>query len=188
MATPLTPELLAELESRWRRGRALVLDAMDPGLTDQQIDELLPNGFVLPEEARVWWRWRDGVTTPGLAGQIGSHRYKIPLSEALTARQKALDMDLDEWTGVVRLVYGTPELFIHVDRSLELAPVSVWEFAGGDLPTMPTLPSLGGLVLLWIDMIDSGVWATGPDGLPVNDWAKTPEWILKTGIEDGLED
>ena len=47
-------------EDRLRSGGALIVDALAPGLTDAQIDELLhPAGVDLPEEARVWWRWHD---------------------------------------------------------------------------------------------------------------------------------
>jgi hypothetical protein len=79
MATPLTHELLRELESRWRPKNAQVLRAMDVGLIDQQIDQLLPAALTLPEEARLWWRWRDGVGKTGLSGEIGSSRFKISL-------------------------------------------------------------------------------------------------------------
>ena len=37
------------------------MQALAPGLTDQQIDTLTaPYGIDLPEEARVWWRWHNG--------------------------------------------------------------------------------------------------------------------------------
>jgi len=60
--TLLTTDLLDRFEARLRGAGAPIVDAWAPGLTDAQIDELVrPLGIDLPKEARVWWRWHNGV-------------------------------------------------------------------------------------------------------------------------------
>ena len=61
MSTLLSPSLLGAFEARLRADGLRAVDALAPGLTDQQIDALTaPYGIELPEEARVWWRWHNG--------------------------------------------------------------------------------------------------------------------------------
>jgi hypothetical protein len=41
---------------------APIVDHLQPGLSDEQMDELTaPLGLSLPVEARRWWGWHDGV-------------------------------------------------------------------------------------------------------------------------------
>jgi len=58
----LHTDLLEELAARWRAQRAPIADGLRPGLSDAEIDALTgPLDLDLPEEARVWWGWHDGV-------------------------------------------------------------------------------------------------------------------------------
>jgi hypothetical protein len=64
----LDTELLAEFEAVLGELRVPITRVWRPGLDDASIDALLePLGIQLPEEARRWWRWRNGVV-PGTRG------------------------------------------------------------------------------------------------------------------------
>jgi cell wall assembly regulator SMI1 len=68
----LTEDLLDELEGHLRRQRAPLLEGSNPGLTDQDIDELTaPLEIRLPREARMWWQWHDGA---GSTGELAVYR------------------------------------------------------------------------------------------------------------------
>jgi cell wall assembly regulator SMI1 len=55
---------LDRLERVWRRLDSPLVDLLRPGLSDEQIDELMaPTGLTLPDELRLWWGWHDGAPT-----------------------------------------------------------------------------------------------------------------------------
>lgn len=81
----LNPELLDELEFRWREQGAFVANALRPGLSDDDIDRLTePAGLTLPLEARRWWGWHDGADPqiPGIAAELGPAKAFLSLAEA----------------------------------------------------------------------------------------------------------
>lgn len=66
--------LLEELKAFWVEQGAPIAQALRPGLSDEQIDELMaPTGLILPEEARVWWSWHNGVALEPLPGLGALH-------------------------------------------------------------------------------------------------------------------
>ena len=82
MTTLLDRDLLDRLEARLRAAGSLIVDAWAPGLTDTQIDDLLqPLGIDLPEEARAWWRWHDGILVEAnpRVTEISPRRPHLPL-------------------------------------------------------------------------------------------------------------
>jgi hypothetical protein len=53
--------VLDAFERALRKAGSPAVNALAPGLTDRQIDaHIEPLGLTMPEEARRWWRWRDG--------------------------------------------------------------------------------------------------------------------------------
>lgn len=55
-------EQLDRLEGVLHSLGAPVAELFRPGLTDEQIDDLMaPTGLTLPDELRIWWRWHDGA-------------------------------------------------------------------------------------------------------------------------------
>ncbi|MFV0461041.1 MAG: hypothetical protein ACK5MT_19990 [Actinomycetales bacterium] len=53
---------LERLESHWHRLGAPVASMLAPGLSDQQMDDIVgPTPYVLNDELRAWWGWHDGV-------------------------------------------------------------------------------------------------------------------------------
>src|SRR4051812_27326402 len=59
----LDEALLTKLERQWQRKGSRIVEALNPGLTDAEIDDLAaPLGHPIPEEARRWWRWHNGAS------------------------------------------------------------------------------------------------------------------------------
>ncbi len=53
---------LERIEAVWLRMGAPIVDALRPGLADEQIDQILrPTGLLLPVEVRELFRWHDGT-------------------------------------------------------------------------------------------------------------------------------
>src|ERR1700754_380651 len=77
--------LLGELEAEWRAQGVDYLDAFRPGLDDAEIDRATePLGFELPEEARRWYRWRDG-----------SDAYDVVFARYIASLREAVEMTVD---------------------------------------------------------------------------------------------
>ncbi len=93
MAQILDHDLLRSLVDALRAQGAPVADRLSPGLTDARIDELtVPYGITLPEEARVWWRFSNGVPREegDNAMAIGSEWGWAALQEVLAIRSQML--------------------------------------------------------------------------------------------------
>ena len=74
-------ELLAD---HWRRQGAPIAESLRPGLTENEMEELLgPLGLRLPREARMWWGWHDGASGEGSARAIGPPVAFVPLVSAV---------------------------------------------------------------------------------------------------------
>lgn len=166
----LHTELLQELHQRWRAQGAPIADALAPGIDDEQIERLTaPLGLRVSEEARVWWRWHNGVASTADCARsswdrIGpTCRWRTP---SLTARPVA------RWVLTSTAIRPRP-------RGRARGCPSPWTSCESSLtarcPTKPTypsrsfsfeepeaaadgLPSLGELVRLWVEVIDSGAW------------------------------
>lgn len=187
MPTLLDEALLYRFEARLRAAGSLIVDAWAPGLADEQIDDLLlPLGVDLPEEARVWWRWHDGILIEGdpKATEISPGRTHLPLryvAEDYAALEGAM-RQLHGLHGLLNPVGDKP--IVYFDCSVPRdAPVPVYTQNDDVVEPRLVLPSIGELVLTWIDLIDRGVWVTNPDGT----WAWNadqllPADVLKLGI------
>ena len=114
--------LLDQFDARLRALGAAIVDMWAPGLSDDAIDALVgPIGIELPEEARVWWRWHNGVK----AGAPRRERCILHERE-LYSLESALD-GCTEWWGAL------PELWA-MNKKL-LRPVGelpvIWIDVGG---------------------------------------------------------
>jgi hypothetical protein len=150
----LDDEILGELELRWRRLGTTMAERMEPGLDDDEIDQITaPLGFSLPEEARRVFRWHQGSSLAPLA----AYRTLIPLG---TCVQSTLDFleDDDDWPrGWVSFMDEKPYMALDC-RGGPDDPVAVWhyDYAHQQLPTRPVFASIGELFLFWISLIDDG--------------------------------
>jgi hypothetical protein len=164
--------LLGELEQRWRDQGAFIVGALRPGLSDAEMDVLTePVGLRLPAEARRWWAWHDGAApqVPGLdiAARLGPVREFLPLARVvLDCREMREIMYEDEDESTANWKHGwlpidgnkRPTVF---DCSVAFdAPVPVRSYFIED-PTagQDGVRSIGELVGIWIEGIDSGAWS-----------------------------
>jgi hypothetical protein len=158
MARMLDTELLAQLEAGWRRAGALYVDAMLPGLSDEEIDRTTARlDLALPEEARRWYRWHNGSDGHG----INAHRIMTTLDDDVEATVDLQEADLDWKAGWLHVMNETP--FVIFDcRGGHDAPVPVWHyFQGFDFPTRPMFDSIGDMVAFWIQLMeeDHTIWS-----------------------------
>jgi cell wall assembly regulator SMI1 len=89
---PVAAKTVDDLLARYERllaGRApRVLAALQPGLTDAEIDALeSKHGFRLPPDLRSLYRWRNGNAMPTSPVAFPDHRF-VPLDQALAERDQ----------------------------------------------------------------------------------------------------
>jgi hypothetical protein len=87
----LTRDQLEALEAQWRAQGALIVDGLQPGLRDEEMDELTaPLGRTLPTEARTWWGWHDGTASTCGPQALGLDLLYLPLAGALNMYREQL--------------------------------------------------------------------------------------------------
>jgi len=171
----LGADLLARLEAAWAAQGAPALALLAPGLTDDEMSEIVsPLGLHLPLEARIWWGWHDGAhwrpnneRTPERA--LGPSLQYMPLRDAVE------DYLMDRQ--IFREVEGDPEPFrpaayfpitrgtgpILCDCSVsEGAPTPIYYAHTHDSTPenmqTPIVRSFGEMVSWWIDALEDGIW------------------------------
>lgn len=172
LSVMLDQDLLDQLERRWRDNDAAILRWLQPGLTDERIDELTaPLGIRLPEEARRWWRWHDGVPMDAPPGShsIGGGPTYIPLSYAVENTMWLAEGDPSWPTGWLVMTADSDPLIMDCGAGFD-EPVRV-HCANIQDPGRPPVDhdatSIGELVSLWIEAIDCGVYTYNKE---VGDW------------------
>lgn len=185
MAVFLDVGLLERLDAELRALGAPIVDAWAPGITDEEIDAvLLPLDIDLPEEARVWWRWHNGTRED--AAMIDRHLWRrFPMSLEATAELYASAREdteylwsIDKW---LCPAIEKPEIFFCCDRP-RAEPVPIYtQNDNADIPK-EVLPSIGELVLAWLELLERGVWTLRRDGI----WTTHPEKIPDSKIEMGI--
>lgn len=156
MPTLLDADLLQRFETALRASGVEAVDALMPGLTDAKIDEVAgPSGLQLPEEVRAWWRWRNG-SPPRVYSPLFPPHEMLPLEVTVATYQELVNPEYG--------FFGDPEHSLHLLS--EFPVVSVQCVGVGDVPAPVytlgepagdaelTHPSLGQLVLSWIDEIE----------------------------------
>ncbi len=178
----LSPELLDQLDRQWRLQRAPVVEHLQPGLADDEIDALVePLGVRLPVEARTWWGWHDGARTDGGLSRrrtIGAGFEYLPLAEAVeqyrlcreaaaqVASTPGQESPLSEpnywwaphWFPITLTGYGGT---VACDCSVangRPTPIRMVWWAGRESFVEPVTESFGQVVSWWIDALRKGVW------------------------------
>ena len=184
----LTSELLGELGARWRALRLPLLDGLRAGLDDEQIDAVFePLGLGrLPDEARLWWRWHDGVPADAVRTSVersmGAPGFEyLPLAEAAAVyeTQRTLAVSAAEGAGPAPLddpaYWWRPSWFpVTVSATGTVVAVDCAAGPGVTAPVLavdwwhedfrrPAAASLGGMVRAWIEAFDSQRWRWLPD-------------------------
>jgi hypothetical protein len=178
--------LLDELARAVRDAGVLGTEAWAPGLSDEEIDALLePHDLDLPEEARRWWRWHNGyVEGTGPTGWVGvaPNRPLLTLAEALDLYAATKDESRQVW-GADRwlmVFIDAPSIYFDCSGPRD-APVPIRTQQDIDTPE-PVLPSIGEMIALWIELIDTGVSTIDADGEWEWDFEKVPQRIRDLGI------
>lgn len=171
----LTPPLLEELEQRWRDRGLPILDQLRPGLTDDEIDDLMaPLGLELPEEARVWWRWHDGADLTGTSGEwafspAGSvvftplarqveHYREMPSRSSALAGRAGRDEDFWWRPSWFALTQGRPEVVCDCAAPGPASPIYAYDVSMWEGLHTPRADSFGQVVTWWIRAYDDGIW------------------------------
>jgi hypothetical protein len=174
----LTTHLLDELERRWESQGAPFVDAMPPGIDDQEIDRFAaPLDFTIPEEVRRWYRWHNGSS----GVEIVVSRVFTSLAEDV---QQTIDFQEDDerWQqGWLNVMNEKPYIIFDCSGAVD-APVPVWHYDYAfNYPNRPVFGSIGDMVRFWIDLIDAGHMFWNPD---IGTWdAREP---LPTAIAEML--
>ena len=110
----LDADLLAEFEAALR-AKGIDTDAMAPGLTDTQIDQIIePWELQLPEEVRAWWRWRNGGPL-GHSVYVLPHRVMPNLKEAIWSHVYDVESGREDYAdpkGAVQPIDREPVVFV----------------------------------------------------------------------------
>jgi cell wall assembly regulator SMI1 len=193
--------MLEEFEDRLRSQGAPIVDVLRPGLTDDEMQQLVgPLGLRLPREARCWWAWHDGtvVGAPMIARYLGPGWMALSLDDAVRdcvssreieaeAREieEAAGEDREDWWrhGWLPLVHPGGGSFA-IDTGVgEDEPVPVYRYHSDTQPGAPDLASIGDLVTIWIDALDSGAWQWEPnDGRWIYDDALLDPRVSRLGL------
>jgi hypothetical protein len=161
----LDGELLTELEAAWQSQGAEIAGVLAPGLSDEAMAALVePLGLTLPAEARIWWGWHDGVTvtTPygwEIGPDIGFYSLAQAVEQYREERESVNEGDWpNSWLPFTNFRRGPLIIDCQADERAIVHRVN-WEvghFPGAD--------SMGELVALWLEAMDTGVWSWNPEG------------------------
>jgi hypothetical protein len=149
-----------------RRLGAPAAETLVPGLSDAEIDAVLePVGVELPEEARVWWRWRNGTDPDaGDAETLFGDRHYLSLQDNLDYYEALNAIWEDEgYSKLLQPVDQKPYIIFDC-RGPRDAPVPVLWSEDIEEPE-PWTPSIGSLILRWIEVLRSGHITIGADGI-----------------------
>jgi hypothetical protein len=162
MAAVLDEDLLRAFESSLRAIGAPIVKHWASGLDDAAIDELVvPLDLRLPEEARVWWRWRNGTRSdaPGRERCIMPGRDLLSLQAALVGTADFWAVLPELWgidRRLLKLVGEQPRIWID-GSGPRSKPAAIYTQNDGSEPPRLALPSMGALVTIWTRLIDTGV-------------------------------
>lgn len=190
--------LLVAWESEWRSQGANIAAALRPGLSDEQILAVTtPLGMHLPLEARIWWRWHDGVQRMAGRWCDSGVLQLLGLSEALGVREQMLTIAAENWDDPRAGTEGTwPTTWVPIGEfgngdvvavdcaaaEGEVTPVWRVGWEDEDFKT-PRLGSLTELVQMYLDLTTSGIysWDVEEDRWK-RDYDRMPEQYRRTRL------
>jgi hypothetical protein len=177
--TLLDTDLLERFEDSLRSVGAAITETWAPGLTDEEIDRAVRKaGLRLPEEARRWWRWHNG-TVPGTRPPRWDLLPSRPLLDLDTVVDQLLD-DIDPSSHLLQPLPDQPWIFFDC-RVEPDQPVPI-VVSGHGQDDRVVLPSIGELVTIWVDLIETGAFATNPDGTWQWEFDRIPAEIRELGV------
>jgi cell wall assembly regulator SMI1 len=181
-APRLTIELLEELHEQWVRNGAPITTALNPGLSDDEIDSLTaPLEIVMPDEARLWWKWHNGVPygSPSACwcGFVEYARLALAVKIVERNREEA-DMQVKfareydpttphdpsewwrpSWMAITQRAGGAPIVFDCAVARDATTPIDVVDGEMKGIYPSPAAQSFGELITAWIEMFTTGAWS-----------------------------
>jgi hypothetical protein len=185
---------------QWRRFGAPVADALEPGISAEEIDALAaPHGLQIPLEIKVLWGWHNGAGIDPAT----SHRHSVgPAGFEFHSAQDALDKYVFNREvhreGVEELYWGRSwlpfltaganRLYVDCDRldTFGASPVRLvsWEWENH---LVDRAVSVANLVRMWTWLLEQDLYRLDRSGSgeavwqPV-DWQAIPGFIRVTGL------
>jgi hypothetical protein len=160
--------LLEQLEDRLRAFGAPVIDALRPGLSPEQLEQLRVH-----DDVATWWSWHDGAAAPGMAADYAGPGiyfrpentligpwHVISLEDALRIRRwwrDAAPQLVPESSIPVLQFEGTPVLSADADGALHVIDEGFPE------PPPPQFSSLADFVTAVIRLFDEGLVVPHPE-------------------------
>lgn len=186
MSRSLDNDLLERFETALREVGSPVVDRWEPGLADEQIDALLqPVGIDLPEEARVWWRWRNGVASdaPAVERCLWNHMEPKSLEYETEGYIEFGETEGHLW-GFQKLlspVGGQPYVYFFCEGARD-QPVPIYARYENSSTPWEVLPSIGELIVIWLRLCELEVFDKQESGWLHSDQAKIPREYIEMGI------
>jgi hypothetical protein len=174
----LTLELLERLDYTLRGLGAAVVDQWEPGMTREQMDLLTkPHGFVLPDEAALWWGWHNGAG----AAEIIPTRQLVTLEGAVEILAVG-GRDMEDAFGLTHMLIALNEQpWLWFDcRGAPDAPVPVYAGSKANQPRVAA-ESIGEMVLIMIAALEAGAFSTDECG----EWNE-PNWEIVEADTTGI--
>lgn len=157
-ATPLTFEILDRFRAALQRAGAPLGDEIEPGLTEEQINDLAGQlGVGVPPELRTLWLWGTAPATPH-AVDAWDINPEFELWPPAVALAQTKNYRLDETVPRNTIAFGGPSgegyLLVKADDATAVSGVT---YAFIDDPeTLSAAPSLGALFELWAAQLAGG--------------------------------
>jgi len=150
-----------------RLSGAPIAGAWAPGASDDHCDALLlPLGIDLPDEARTWWCWHNGIRADApVRDRPGVPRpWPISADRAAELYEELAD-DRRLYWGLDGLLdaFGNPPRIYFGCAGPRDQPVPIYVQEDVETPTL-VLPSIRALVLAWLEGLDLGVYGVDADG------------------------
>ena len=179
----LALDLLNRLEAAWRAQGAEIAGVLAPGLSNAEIDAIVaPTGLDLPDEARAWWGWHDGVSVSTPRGwEIGPDIGIYSLRQAVAELQQPLGGGGEEapvtWLPLAQAPGGPICVDCSEPQSATVHRIDV------EHGFFPGAGSMAEMVQVWLDMYDSGAWRwSRDDGRWGQDVSLRPERVAATYV------
>jgi hypothetical protein len=185
MLAYLDTNLLERFEAALRATGAAIVSVWEPGLSDDEIGAIMSSvGIDLPDEARLWWRWHNGVA----ANSKPSAQELVPgrplLDLGIVAEEfsasRAITRDVHGLDYLLQPVSDQPWLFFDCSGDRD-APVPIL-VGGHGQDVKHALASIGELVKAWTELIEAGIFTTDAEGHWEWDFERVPENIRQLGI------
>ncbi len=181
---PLDRAFLERFDERLSAFGAPIADAWAPGAGEEHMDTLLaPLGIDLPDEARTWWGWHNGVRrdVPAPDRDLGGREpLSVDYAAELYEQDAGAQRQLFGFDGLLSGFLDKPRILFGCAGPRD-QPVPI--YVQGDIET-PTimLPSIRALLLAWIEFFELGVWRLNAEGR----WAATHQEKIPAHLDLGI--